>query len=83
MFDDMTLTQTQLEMGDAVIDSIYAMDGSATLSEAADKLEELATNLRELEELGWQLTGPVEDEFGYVFKEGVINLDLDDEFEDD
>lgn len=44
----------------------WAMDGATTLSEAAGKLRELAHQLELLEQEGWQLTGPVEDDYGFI-----------------
>lgn len=52
--------------GDDVIRAKWVMDGARTLSEAARKLEAFAVELRELEESGWQLAGPVEDDYGVI-----------------
>lgn len=79
MFDDSKLVETQIEMGDAVIDSVYAMDESETLSEAAEKLREFSNYLIELEDNGWQLTGAIDGEFGYIYKAGVEMPDVDTE----
>lgn len=46
-------------MSDEVIRAKWAMDGAATLSEAAGKLREFADSLEKLEAEGWQLTQPV------------------------
>lgn len=43
-----------------------ALDGAATLGDAADRLVRLAAELRQRETEGWQLTGPVEDDYGYM-----------------
>lgn len=42
------------------------MDGAGTLLEAALKLRTVADQLVELYEDGWELTGPVEDDYGYI-----------------
>jgi len=49
-----------------VIRARWVMDGARTLSQAARKLEAFAQELRELEESGWQLTGPVENDHGVI-----------------
>lgn len=49
-----------------VIRAKWVMDGATTLSEAAEKLEAFATTLRQIEKDGWQLTGPVEDDYGFI-----------------
>ena len=52
--------------GDDVIRARWVMDGARTLSQAARKLEVFAQELRELEESGWQLTAPIEDDHGSI-----------------
>ncbi len=42
------------------------MDGAKTLSGAAERLEAHAAWLRSLEAKGYQLAGPVEDDYGYA-----------------
>jgi len=51
-----------------IIRAKWKMDGANTLSEAAQMLRDEATRLEELEEEGWQLTGPVSDDYGYLEK---------------
>jgi hypothetical protein len=51
---------------DTLIRAKGQIDGAATLSEAAAHLEEYARGLRTMEADGWQLTGPIEDDYGYV-----------------
>ena len=46
----------------------WIMDGATTLSEAASKLEAFAKELRKLESQDWQLTQPVQDDYGFVEK---------------
>lgn len=49
-----------------IIRAKWGMDGAETLSMAAAKLRELATELEELEEDGWQLERPIEDDYGFI-----------------
>ena len=48
-----------------IIRAKWVMDGATTLAEAADRLEGFAKYLRELEVDGKQLTGPVENDYGF------------------
>lgn len=77
MINDSELLLTQQEFGDVTIDSVYVMEEAITLSEAAEKLEDYASYLRGLEDIGWQLEETIEGEFGYIVKEGVEQLLLD------
>lgn len=45
-----------------------AMDGAATLTEAANKLLALAVELQQLEAAGWRLRGPIEGNYGFIYK---------------
>ena len=51
---------------DTIIRAKWTMDDAKTLSEAADKLEAFAKELRELESQNWQLTKPIEDDYGFI-----------------
>lgn len=44
----------------------WAIDGATTLAEAADKLEQMSAWLRHLHQLGWTLSAPVEDDYGFL-----------------
>jgi hypothetical protein len=44
----------------------WSMDGAATLAEAAAKLRGYADYLEELKRDGWELTGPVADDYGFI-----------------
>jgi hypothetical protein len=58
--------ESEDDESDDVIRARWVMDGARTLSQAAGKLEALARELRELEESGWQLAGPVENDHGVI-----------------
>lgn len=61
------------EVLDEVVRAKWAMDGAATLSEAADQLRGFASYLEKLESEGWQLTHPVEDDYGFIRQaEGLV-----------
>lgn len=49
-----------------IVRAKWAMDDATTLSEAAAKVEAFAAYLRDLESEGWQLIGPVEDDYGFI-----------------
>ena len=44
----------------------WLYDGASTLSEAAARLRDEAEHLEELEAEGWQLEGPVLDDYGFL-----------------
>jgi hypothetical protein len=52
-----------------VIRAKWSMDGAKTLSEAAARLRGHAEALERLEREGWQLTQPVEDDYGFIHRE--------------
>jgi hypothetical protein len=53
---------------DEIIRAKWTMDGAETLSEAAKMLRDFADHLEELERKGWQLDGPVADDYGDIRK---------------
>jgi hypothetical protein len=57
-----------------IIRAKWTIDGAATLSEAAALSRAFANELEDLEADGWQLTQPVEDDYGFcgrVWEEGT------------
>ena len=54
--------------GSDIIRAKWSMDGASTLTEAAHQLRLYASSLEKLESEGWQLTGPVEDDYGFIEK---------------
>jgi hypothetical protein len=57
------------EEAEEIIRAKWQMDGATTLSEAAEKLRAFADELIQMEKDGWQLTQPVEDDYGIIYKE--------------
>ena len=55
---------------DNIIRAKWAIDGAATLEEAAVKAEAFAERLRGLHAQGWTLAQPVEDDYGFIEKPG-------------
>ena len=53
-----------------VVRAKWLMDGAKTLSEAANKLEQEAKRLRELERDGWELSEEIDDDYGSIEKRG-------------
>lgn len=53
---------------DNIIRAKWTIDGAETLEEAAIKAGGFAACLRELAAGGWELTGPVEDDYGFIRK---------------
>jgi hypothetical protein len=49
-----------------IIRAKWTIDGAATLEEAAAKSEEFAASLRRLAAEGWELTGPVTGDYGFL-----------------
>ncbi|WP_043498366.1 hypothetical protein [Georgenia sp. SUBG003] len=66
LFADDDEEESDDDESDDVVRARWVMDGARTLSQAARKLEAFAQELRELEESGWQLTGPVENDHGII-----------------
>jgi hypothetical protein len=60
------------EAGDICIRGKWSMDGARTLTEAAHALREYADDLQALERAGFQLRGPVEDDYGFVERDVVL-----------
>jgi len=44
----------------------WAIDGCETLEQIIERLEELKCHYRKLIEDGWYLTGPVDDDWGFI-----------------
>jgi len=44
----------------------WLMDGARTLGQAAKQLREYADQLERLERDGWQLTQPIDDDYGFI-----------------
>lgn len=53
---------------DETIRAKWTMDGATTLSEAAAKLRAYADELEQRERDGWQLDGPIEDDWGTLVR---------------
>lgn len=53
---------------DGIIRAKGTMDGATTLPEAAARLRTFAVYLETMEAEGWQLTAPVNDDYGYIHK---------------
>ena len=53
-----------------VIRAKWSIDGATSLEDAAVKAEEFAAYLRELAAGGYELTKPVEDDYGFARKGG-------------
>jgi hypothetical protein len=51
-----------------VIRAKWSIDGATSLEDAAVKAGEFAASLRELAAEGYELTGPVEDDYGFARK---------------
>lgn len=67
--------ETQYEM---LVRAKWSIDGAKTLSEAADKLEALAKELREMEADGLQLDGEIQDDYGSIY---TTNKELAEKYE--
>ena len=56
------------EMVDESIRAKWTIDGAATLAEAAGKARAFADRLQRLHDEGYLLRGPVEDDYGFIYK---------------
>jgi hypothetical protein len=78
-FDDQVvymLADEDEDLGDgtetiSAIRAKWVIENAATLSEAAAKLRDFADELAQMEREGWQLIGPVTDDFACVRKIGA------------
>ena len=46
----------------------WTIDGSATIDEAIDKLNNFMEYLKELKNEGWTLREPINDDYGFLYK---------------
>lgn len=51
---------------ESIVRAKWSFDGATTLSEAAQKLRNYADELIQMEKEGWQLTQPIEDDYGFI-----------------
>jgi hypothetical protein len=51
-----------------IIRAKWVMDGASNLKQAASQLRLFADELESLESEGWELTGPVQDDYGFIRK---------------
>jgi hypothetical protein len=56
-------------MDEQIIRAKWVMDGAGSLSEAAKLLREFADSLERMESEGWQLDDPIEDDYGYLYRD--------------
>lgn len=63
-WDDEDDTDTDTDTD--IIRAKWMMDDAGTLSQAAEKLRDMAGWLEELERAGWQLVEPVRDDYGFI-----------------
>lgn len=63
-----------LDLGEKtlIIRAKWTMDGAKTLEEAARKMESYVEWLRNLKAEGWELEGPVEDDYGFLKRKPVM-----------
>lgn len=54
---------------DSIIRAKWCMDGAKTLEEAALKVRAFADHLDSLRAEGWELTSPVDDDYGFIRKQ--------------
>ena len=58
---------------DEIIRAKWMFDGCSTLDAIIKRLQEHIVYIEELKSEGWQLTGPVEDDYGFMKKPKVEN----------
>jgi hypothetical protein len=52
----------------SIIRAKWSFDGATTLSEAAACLQAYASDLLVMEQEGWQLESPIEDDYGFIVR---------------
>jgi hypothetical protein len=62
-----------------IIRAKWLMDGAATLMEAAELLEGFAARLRRLSDLGWTLSEPIRDDYGFLIDSDGNRWNPDDD----
>ena len=66
------------DCGSLTIRGRWSMDGATTLTEAAQKLRDLAHELEHLRSSGFELSGPVEGDYGIVRPGGAPPAEVDE-----
>lgn len=51
---------------DSIIRAKWCIDGCCTLAAVAERLRKVADGYEKMAAEGWELTGPVDDDYGYV-----------------
>ena len=51
---------------ESVIRAKWQLDGCKTLAEVVRRLHDVATHYEHMRREGWELTGPVDDDYGYI-----------------
>jgi hypothetical protein len=69
------------EHGDVCVRAKWTMDGATTLLEAATKLRNEAEWLEDLASAGFELNGPIEDDYGFIGHPEVIPDDPEEDEE--
>lgn len=64
--EDTAFKDTAFVVDHKTIRAKWVMDGASTLREAVTALLVYAEQLAQLERDGWQLTQPVEDDYGFI-----------------
>ena len=59
------------ECDDSIIRAKWQMDGAKTLDEAVTKLQRFIEHLEALKNDGWELTAPIDDDYGFIRKQSV------------
>jgi hypothetical protein len=62
------VSQVTQDENETIIRAKWTIDGATTLAEAAQKAREFAAELDRMAADGYVLTGPVEDDYGFVRK---------------
>lgn len=63
---ELELEDEEDELLEEIIRAKWSMDGATTLTEAASQLRSYAEALERLAADGWELTRPVEDDYGFI-----------------
>jgi hypothetical protein len=62
-------TPTEEEEEEVIIRAKWIMDGAKTIDEAVHKIKGFIVYLESLKEEGWELRQPINDDYGFLYKD--------------
>ena len=56
----------EVDDANSIIRGKWCLDGCRSLAEVADRLRRAAAEYEQMRDAGWELTHPIEDDYGFV-----------------